>query len=791
MPPTRRIPLLASTLLLGAVLIGLSGCADKPPRTVRAPGREVVAFRALPFPLSDVRLLDGPFQRALELNKTVLLRYEPDRLLSKFRHEAGLAPKADPYGGWEADTIAGHSLGHYLSACALMFAATGDERFRERTGYIVGELKTCQDADPDGYVGAIPDGKRILADQVAKGDIRSKGFDLNGLWVPFYVHHKVLAGLRDAHRLCGNATALQVALKLAGWIEGVVKNLTPDQIQTMLACEHGGINEVLADLFADTGDERWLALSRTFHHRAILDPLAAGEDILAGKHGNTNIPKLIGLARRYELSGEAADRKAAEFFWDRVVHHHSYATGGHGDNEYFGEPDKLRNRLSEGTTETCNVYNMLKLSERLFTWEAAADVADFYERALLNHILASQHPGDGRVVYNLSLDMGGFKAFQDPGWMTCCIGTGMENHAKYGAAVFSHNDEELFVGQFIASELSWREKGLVVRQTTAFPEEQATRLEFECEKPVRLDVRIRRPAWAGDGFAVLVNGKPRRSEPAASGFVSVPRAWKSGDRVEVRLPFALRLEAMPDDPNRAAVMYGPLVLAGDLGPDEDPGARDPMYVPVLLTADRSPAAWTEPEPGTPNGFRTRGVGRPRDVVLKPFYTVHDRRYTVYWDLFDEEGWRARQEEYAAEMARKKALEAATIDFVRPGEMQPERDHAFEGERTNPTRFKERPGRESREGWFSYRVKVNPDLPCALVVEYWGGFPGRKTFDILVNGRAIATENISNKRDGGFIDVRYEIPGELTHGKSTATVRFQAHPGHMAGPVFGLRTVRSE
>jgi DUF1680 family protein len=787
MPKTARTIFSLQALFLLSLL---AACQERGTPTIKTDGREVVPFRALAFDLKDVKLLDGPFKHALELNRASLLRYQPDRLLSKFFSEAGLKPKAEPYGGWERDTIAGHSLGHYLSACAIMYRATGDKQFLERVDYIVGQLKICQDADPDGYVGAIPSGKRILMDEVAKGNIRSKGFDLNGLWVPFYVHHKVLAGLRDAYRLCGNKTALEIALKLAGWIEGVVKGLTPDQIQTMLACEHGGINEVLADLYADTGDERWLRLSRTFQHKAILDPLAAGVDILPGKHGNTNIPKLIGLARRYELSGDATDRKAAEFFWDRVVHHHSYVTGGHGDNEYFGEPDKLRDRLDESTTETCNVYNMLKLSEHLFSWEASADVADFYERALFNHILSSQHPGDGRVVYNLSLEMGGFKAYQDPEWFTCCIGTGMENHSKYGGAIFYHNNEELFVSQFIAAELTWREKGMVITQKTAYPDEQGTTLEFRCDKPVALTLNIRYPRWAEKGMEILVNGESRRVDPPAGRFVAVRGTWKTGDRVEVKLPFTLRLESMPDDPDRAAVMYGPLVLAGDLGPEQDPAARDAMYVPVFMTADRSPADWTEPVAGSPNTFRTKGVGRPRDVVLKPFYATHDRRYSIYWDLFSEEGWQSRQAEYRAEVERKKALEAATIDFIQPGEMQPERDHEFQGEKTNPDRFKDRPSREARDGWFSYRIKVNPDLPCALVVEYWGGFPGKKTFDILINGRVIASENISNKKEGSFLDVRYEIPRELTNGKSSLTVKFEAQPGNMAGPVFGIRTIRS-
>jgi uncharacterized protein len=420
--------------LLFSFFLGLaiSGCSSHKLSYIKSTGPEVISFRVLPFNITDIKLLDGPFLHATELDAKTLLKYDPDRLLSGFYSEAGLKPKAEHYMGWENETIAGHSLGHYLSACSMMYQTTGDKRFLEKVNYIVSELKFLQDADEKGYIGAFPNGKKILEDQVSKGDIRSQGFDLNGIWVPFYTEHKMMAGLRDAYRLCQNLTALEVEKRFADWLDGIVTPLNDEQVQKMLRCEHGGISETLADLYADTKDEKYLRISKIFYQKAILDPLKEGKDILPGKHCNTNIPKLIALSRIYELTGDTSDRKASEFFWHTVVNHHSYVTGGNGNDEYFGSEDKLRNRLGEGTTETCNVYNMLKLTEHLFEWEASATVADFYERALFNHILSSQNPVTGNVTYNLSLDMGGFKDFQDPFSFTCCVGTGMENHSKYG-----------------------------------------------------------------------------------------------------------------------------------------------------------------------------------------------------------------------------------------------------------------------------------------------------------------------------------------------------------------------
>jgi hypothetical protein len=416
-------------------------------------------------------------------------------------------------------------------------------------------------------------------------------------------------------------------------------------------------------------------------------------------------------------------------------------------------------------------------------------VADYYERALFNHILSSQHPGDGRVIYNLSLEMGGYKVYQDPYWFTCCVGTGMENHSRYGRNIYYYNDLELYISQYIASELNWADKGLKIRQTTAYPEEQGTRFEFECTDPVTLDLMIRYPYWAEQGMEILVNGKKKKAREGKSSFVRIPGKWKTGDIIEVKMPFNLRLEEMPDDPKRVAVMYGPLVLAGDLGSVQDSNAYDPLYVPILLTDERDPYVFLEEAEGEINTFRTAGIGKPRDVILKPFYKTHERRYTVYWDLFNEECWTEREQQYKADIERQKKIEEMTIDFVQLGEMQPERDHNFNGERTSAREFRGRKMRSSRNGWFSVDMDVFKGQPMALVVEYWGGFPGSKTFDILVDGELLATENISNKKDGQFIHEIYEIPDSMTVDRTFIKVTFKAHEGHMVGPIFSVRTIK--
>jgi DUF1680 family protein len=644
----------------------------------QTPVRDRVQREAEEFRLEDVRLLDGPFKHAMQRDAEYLLRLDPDRLLSGFRKEAGLKPKAEMYGGWESMTIAGHSLGHYLSACALMFAATGDARFRERVNYIIAELDDCQRANGNGYVAAIPNGKKIFQ-EVSAGDIRVQPFDLNGGWVPWYTLHKLFAGLLDAHRYLQSTKALAIAVKLADFSDATVAKLTEEQFQRMLGCEHGGMNDVLAELYARTGNEKYLQLSRRFHHKAVLEPLAHREDRLQGLHANTQIPKLIGLARRYELTLDPDDKTAAEFFWQRVVQHHSYVNGGNSDGERFGPPDKLSNRLSQNTSETCNTYNMLKLTRHLFEWQAAAEYADYYERALYNHILASQDPDDGMVCYYVPMKAGSKKLYSKPFddfW--CCVGTGMENHAKYGEAIYFHNDNTLWVNLFIPSELSWREQDVSVRQETRYPESDKVNFTIKAQRPSNFSLRLRYPGWATKGVRVAVNGRPETVTAKPGSFIEIKRTWKTGDRVELTIPMSLRWETMPDNPHRVAVLYGPAVLAGDLGADDE--TTSVTLEPALLTDDRQPSDWLKPIANEPLTFRTTSTGKPNDVTLYPFYRMHHKRYAVYWDLLNDQQWVAREANYKKELERVRKLEALTIDFVQPGETKIENEHNLQGER---------------------------------------------------------------------------------------------------------------
>jgi len=809
---------MAGTMGLSRILMGIGWIAAMTPGLVRGTvpmeGDTKVAvapkvpIKAYAFGLEDVRLLDGPFKEAMDRDASYLLTLEPDRLLHRFRLYAGLEPRAPIYGGWETLGVSGHSLGHYLSACSMMYASTGDERFRGRVKYVVDELEACQKANGNGYVGAVQDGKRVFA-EVAAGDVRAKPFELNGVWVPWYTQHKLFAGLLDAHRYCGSDKALAVVRKLADWAGDITANLSEEQFQKMLACEHGGMNEVLAELYAVTGDEKYLKLSRRFHHKAVLDPLANRQDCLPGLHGNTQIPKITGVARRYELTGDAADRAIAEFFWDTVVHHHSYVTGGHGNHEHFGPADKLNDRLSSETCETCNTYNMLKLTRHLFAWDARAEYADYYERALYNHILASQDPSTGMMCYFVPLREGEYKRYSNPfNDFTCCHGTGMENHAKYGDSIYFHDDTSLFVNLFIPSELTWKAKGLKVRQETKFPTEDTTVLTLSCDRPVKLAIRIRQPGWAAGPLEVKVNGQDTGSAsptvpPAderigvhGASYAVLDRTWGTGDKIEVRIPMGLHLEPMPDNPKRAAILYGPIVLAGDLGPVQTAAGAsaivDEYDLPMLVTKDKPLGQWLVRMGNRPLGFETFNVGRPHDVELIPFYQMHHRRYGVYWDFLTVEQWESRYMQFRAELKRLRALKARTIDILQIGEAQPEKNHNVTGERTEAGEFNGRKFRHATDGgWFSFEMKVPPDEPVSLLCTYWGSDYRRRTFDILIDGTKIATQSLNDRPENGFFEVAHPIPPELTRGKQKVTVRLQAHPGQWAGGLFGCRTIRSE
>ncbi|HWB90660.1 MAG TPA: beta-L-arabinofuranosidase domain-containing protein [Puia sp.] len=758
------------------------------------------AVRAYPFDIRDVRLLDGPFKEAMEADAHYLLEIEPDRLLSEFRAHAGLTPKAPKYGGWESSGLAGHTLGHYLSACSMEYAATGDTAFLHRVNYIVGELAACAAArggkavapgmiGMHGYVGAIPR-EDSLWSEVAAGKIRSHGFDLNGAWSPWYTVHKVMAGLLDAWLYCGNAQSLEVERGMADWTGTVVGGLSDSTLQKMLLCEYGGMNEVLANTYAITGQKKYLELSYKFYDRRILDSLSRGLDDLAGKHSNTQIPKVIGCARRYELTADKRDSMIAASFWSIVVGGHTYATGGNSDYEYLGKAGLLNNELTDNTTETCNTYNMLKLTRHLFAWRPSAALMDYYERALYNHILASQDHATGMMTYFVPLRMGGHKEYNDRfNTFTCCVGSGMENHVKYGETIYSRGvDGSLYVNLFISSRLSWRERGVRIEQRSAIPGGDSTVLIFSSGHAADFTLRIRKPKWSGP-VRLLVNGHVINPVVGEDGYLVIRRVWKNGDRVDVHFPEHFYTVAIPDNAARIALFYGPVLLAGELGEREP----DPVKgIPVLVSSTQDPNRWIRRTDPNRLVFQTSGVGQPGDVTLIPFNRTEHEYYSVYWDYFTPGAWVVQQKRYAAERKREQELEDRTIDQVRLGEMQPERDHGFTGEGLLTGEDHGKKWRSTAEGgYFSFVMKVDSAAGNSLFCDYWGGDHRGRHFDIQVDGQTIDTQNLSAFKQSKFYEISYPIPQELVRGKHTVTVRFGAHNPHSGvGPVSGtIRMVR--
>jgi uncharacterized protein len=609
-----------------------------------ANGKFAVADKAQPFDLADVRLLDGPFKGAQQRDAKYLLSLEPDRMLHNFRTNAGLQAKAPVYGGWESvQTWAdirchGHTLGHYLTALALMYASTGDAAFKQRLDYCLAELQACQNAGKTGLICAFPD-------NATQFDNMTAGRRIVG--VPWYTMHKIFAGLRDAYLFANSPAALQVLVKLADWAVTLTQPWSDDQFQRILGAEHGGMNEVLADVYVITGDEKYLKLAQRFCHLTILTPLSEGRDTLNGLHSNTQIPKVVGFQRLYMLTGEKRYLDAAEFFWHNVVETRSYTTGGHGDQEHFFPVTEFNRRLTSAKTmETCCTHNMLRLTRALFLAQPAGELADFYERALFNAILGSQDPDSGMFTYFQATRPGYVKLFCTPTdsfW--CCTGTGMENHAKYGDSIYFKSADALYVNLFIASTVQWKEKGLSLRQDTRFPEEGKTRLEITAAAPVNATVKIRYPAWS-DGQTIKVNGTPVAPTKPGS-FNDITRAWKTGDVVEIECTMKLRLEILPGTPDRVAFAYGPIVLVGALGKEGlTPGSdiivnerqsgtmlNQQIEVPTLAADPAAILDKIQPVPDAgPLTFRTTGIGRPKDITLVPYYRLAHERYNLYWQL---------------------------------------------------------------------------------------------------------------------------------------------------------------
>jgi uncharacterized protein len=609
------------------------------------------------FHLADVTLLPGPFHDNMARDLEYLLAFDGDRLLAPFQKVAGLPAKAPSLGGWESRGLASHYCGHYLSAASMMFAQTRDGRLARQIDYLLPRLAACQEANGRddgefrGYCAGIPDSKaafrRVLGGHIDLGSRHHPlySFGLNGMWSPWYTVHKIMAGLRDVWLLMERAQAKEILIGMTEWAAQFPKRLSVAQMQAMLVSEQGGMNEVLADVYAITGEGSHRSLAAQFNQAAQLAPLMRGEDILDGVHSNQYIPRVIGLARQYELTGSEDYRAGAEFFWRNVVRHRSYVFGGNSNRENFFPIGDAWRELSVGSAETCCTYNILKLTNHHFCWHANMEAADFYERALINHILGSQGPATGAMTYYLSMRPGHFKTFSSP-WDSCwcCDGTGMENHAKYSRGIYYHDARTLWVNLYLASELRWHERGITIRQHTRFPDSNSVRMEIACARPVRATLKLRHPYWSTPAMTVRLNGSALAAGTPGT-YLELTRQWQDGDVLEIELRTPLRIERMAHHPAKFAILAGPTVLAAVLG-DELMSAPipyagddqyqwekvpDPVTVPALDIRGRPVAEWIKPDPAQPLLWHTHGIGLTSDLRLMPFHRVAHERYVVYFD----------------------------------------------------------------------------------------------------------------------------------------------------------------
>ncbi len=763
------------------------------------------------FPLGDVTLLDGPLKKARDLNVKVLLQYDNDRLLAPFLKEAGLKPKGELYPNWAG--LDGHVGGHYLTALA-MNAATGSKECQERMEYWISELQACADANaknhPEwgkGYIGGVPGSDRIWS-AYKKGNFGP----YSGAWVPFYNVHKMYAGLRDAWVYCGNEQAKKLFLGMCDWAIDLTSGLTDAQVERTLHTEHGGMNEVLADAYAITGDKKYLDVAKRFSHKRLLLPLSQRQDCLDNMHANTQVPKVVGFERIAELTDDEAYHNASAYFWDIVTGERTLAFGGNSRREHFPSKEACQDFVTDiDGPETCNTNNMLKLSEELHRRNPEARYADFYELATFNHILSSQHPVHGGYVYFTSARPRHYRNYSAPNEaMWCCVGTGMENHGKYGQFVYTKKADNLFVNLFVASELNWKERGIVLRQETGFPYTETSKITIVQGKG-QFTLQVRYPGWVKpDAFQVKVNGKPVTIVTGPSSYVAISRQWKKGDVVEMTFPMHNSVKYLPNLPQYIALMHGPIMLAMKTGTEDlvrliaDDSRFGQLAVGKKLPVDKAPilinndleaiANQLQPVAGKPLHFTisTKMENEIRNELM-PFFELHDARYMMYWLALSEDSYKSYLDKLAKEEQERQALEARTTDKVQPGEQQPESDHFMETDRSNVGNTNDVFYRDASDGhYFSYMLQTGGQTDLSLRLKYWGvGEWKSHEFDILVDDVLVKEVNNTGKyRISEFKYETYPVPAELLKGKTQVRVKFVAKPRKQIGEIYEVRLVKN-
>lgn len=758
------------------------------------------------FPLSSVHLLNSPFKEAEQTDLQYMLQLDPDRLLAPFLKEAGIAPLKENYGNWENIGLDGHTGGHYLSALSNMYAATGNKEALQRLNYMIDWLDSCQRKDGHGYVSGVPHGKALWT-EMAEGKIKSGSFSLGDRWVPLYNLHKLYAGLRDAYLIAGNEKAKAILIKLSDWFISITNDLSDDQMQQILRSEQGGINEVFADVAAITGDNKYLTMARRLSHNAILNPLLQEKDSLNGFHANTQIPKVIGYKRIAELNGDTAWAKAADFFWTTVVKHRTVSIGGNSVREHFNPATDFSSMIDDVQgPESCNTYNMLRLTEKLFLSNPKTAYIDYYERAVFNHILSTQRPTGG-FVYFTPMRPQHYRVYSQPQqcfW--CCVGTGLENHGKYGELIYAHDDKDLFVNLFIASTLTWKEKGISLEQQTNFPSQETSLLKFTLNQSQSFKVHLRYPAWVTNGqMQITVNGRKWAAIKDENGFVVINRSWKTGDEISIRLPMHGSMEYLPDGSPWASFVYGPIVLAAKTDTSKLVGliadgsrmghvASGPLYsidkAPVIVSSQSNPALQLKPVKNKPLHFTMAELISQtsyKNLTLQPFSSIHDARYMIYWRVTDEKGLKQLQQKLATEEKQKLELENNTVDQVAPGEQQSEVDHQFKGDKTETGVFKDKHWRNAG-GWFSYQLKNSEHTAKKLRVTYYGTDKG--SFEIFINGTLLKKEEPDGTKGNSFFTIDYIIPDNYFNSETGfVEVKFSATSNSKTPKVFYVRLMK--
>ena len=762
------------------------------------------------FPLSQITLLEGPLKHARDLNIETLLKYDCDRLMAPYRKEAGLTPKAKCYPNW--DGLDGHVGGHYLTAMAIN-AATGNEECRKRMEYIISEIAECAEANcknhPQwgvGYMGGMPNRQNIW-NGFKDGDFRV----YSGSWAPFYNLHKMYAGLRDAWLYCGNEQAKSLFLQFCNWAIHITSGLSDEQMERMLGNEHGGMNEVLADAYAITHEQKYLDCAKRFSHKRLFTPMSQRQDCLDNMHANTQVPKVIGFERISELSGNEDYHVASSFFWDIVTGERSLAFGGNSRREHFPAKDACMDFINDiDGPESCNTNNMLKLTEDLHRRNPEARYADYYELATFNHILSTQHPEHGGYVYFTPARPRHYRNYSAPNEaMWCCVGTGMENHGKYGQFIYTHAGDALFVNLYAASQLDWKERGITLRQETAFPYSENSTITI-AEGKGTFNLMVRYPGWVHPGeFKVSVNGKPVDIITGPSSYVSINRKWKKGDVVNINFPMHSSLRYLPNEPQYVALMHGPILLGMKTGTEsmasliaDDSrfgqyagGPKQPIdKAPILINNDiASIPSQLTPVPGKPLHFTlsTRTENKI-EGELQPFFEIHDSRYMIYWLALTEGSYKQYIDNIAKQEQERQALEASTVDKVQPGEQQPETDHQMETDESYTGNTNNVFYRDARNGhYFSYLMQTDGLTNLKLRLKYWGvGEWKSHEFDIYIDDVLLRSINNTGKyRISEFKAETYDIPATLLQDKKQVRVKFVAKPNKQIGEIYEVRLIK--